>query len=185
MNLFNQFISSAVRQVGRDGGRIISNKVYGNQHATKISVINENISYDSSKNILSYDELGYKEGEKICTFSSYPKLTLLRWLWIIFIIPIPILGLIGSLIFAYKILIKKYYQTETPLVWKTIKINDRRTSLGYREESILTQEESKKEVYELVVPNSCKIFSIISIIISLITTIGYIFLFLSVYEKSS
>lgn len=180
MKLVNQFISAAVRQVGRDGGRIISNKIYGNKHATKISVIDENVNYNSSKDILSYDELGYKEGEKICSFISYPKLTLLRWLWIIFIVPIPILGLIGSLIFAYNIFIKKYYQTETPLVWKTIKVNDGRRSLGYREESILTQDLSKKEIYELFIPNPTRIFSIIAIMISLITSILYIILFLSV-----
>ena len=41
MGLFDQFVSSAVRQVGRDGGKVISNKIYGNAHASKIMIVQE------------------------------------------------------------------------------------------------------------------------------------------------
>ena len=41
---FNEFlpsiliIESAVNQVGRDGGKVISNRVYGNSHSTPINI---------------------------------------------------------------------------------------------------------------------------------------------------
>lgn len=33
------FIRSAVNQVGRDGGKVISNNIYGNQHSTPIRIV--------------------------------------------------------------------------------------------------------------------------------------------------
>lgn len=45
MSLFKQlakgFVRSAVNQVGRDGGRVISKKMYNTAHAAPVSVINE------------------------------------------------------------------------------------------------------------------------------------------------
>lgn len=38
-NLTKGFIRSAVNQVGRDGGKVISNRIYGNKHSTPIRVI--------------------------------------------------------------------------------------------------------------------------------------------------
>ncbi len=37
-NLFKGFIRSAVNQVGRDGGRVISNQLYGDAHASPVRV---------------------------------------------------------------------------------------------------------------------------------------------------
>jgi len=37
-NLFKGFVRSSVNQVGRDGGRVISNKLYGDAHSTPIRV---------------------------------------------------------------------------------------------------------------------------------------------------
>lgn len=37
-NLLKGFIRSAVNQVGRDGGRVISNQLYGNAHASPVRV---------------------------------------------------------------------------------------------------------------------------------------------------
>ncbi|MCD8454837.1 hypothetical protein LNJ08_10605 [Tenacibaculum finnmarkense genomovar ulcerans] len=45
MNLFNEFIRSAVRQIGRDGGKVVSNKIYKNQHGTPIYNSNETITF--------------------------------------------------------------------------------------------------------------------------------------------
>ena len=53
MNLLNEFVRSAVRQVGRDGGKVISNKVYKKQHGTPIynSSNEENVfNKEESKN---------------------------------------------------------------------------------------------------------------------------------------
>ncbi|MBE7688558.1 hypothetical protein [Tenacibaculum finnmarkense] len=45
MNLFNEFIRSAVRQIGRDGGKVVSNKIYKNQHGTPIYNSNETTTF--------------------------------------------------------------------------------------------------------------------------------------------
>lgn len=37
-DLAKGFIQSAVNQVGRDGGKVISNSIYGNAHSTPIEV---------------------------------------------------------------------------------------------------------------------------------------------------
>lgn len=48
-NLTKGFIRSAVNQVGRDGGRVISNKVYKGKHATPIkSTSNESTYHDGT-----------------------------------------------------------------------------------------------------------------------------------------
>jgi hypothetical protein len=36
-NLLKGFIKSTVNQVGRDGGKVISNKIYKDRHSTPIS----------------------------------------------------------------------------------------------------------------------------------------------------
>lgn len=38
-NLAKGFVRSAVNQVGRDGGKVISNKIYGDRHSTPIRVV--------------------------------------------------------------------------------------------------------------------------------------------------
>jgi hypothetical protein len=39
MNLGKVFVQSVVREVGRSGGKVISNKVYGNAHSTPVRVV--------------------------------------------------------------------------------------------------------------------------------------------------
>ena len=39
VQLIKGFFRSAVNQVGRDGGKVISNKVYGDKHKTPINNI--------------------------------------------------------------------------------------------------------------------------------------------------
>lgn len=52
-NLAKGFIRSAVNQVGRDGGKIISNRIYGDAHSTPY----RNTSFQNTHN----DEVFYKE----------------------------------------------------------------------------------------------------------------------------
>lgn len=54
-SLGQMFINAAVREVGRNGGKVVSNKVYKNAHATPVSVKN-------SSNIV--DNFEYPESEK-------------------------------------------------------------------------------------------------------------------------
>lgn len=59
------FVRSAVNQVGRDGGRVVSNKVYGNAHATKIQVVgNEGDAPASASPATSFDLMS-KDGNVI------------------------------------------------------------------------------------------------------------------------
>jgi hypothetical protein len=170
MGLFNQFVSAAVRQVGRDGGKVISNKIYGNSHTSRVSIVNENGQYNSSKEVYSYADQGLEEGNFVYNGTQYFKLLFGHWLWLIVFVPIPFLGLIGSLIFAYKTFIVKHFQSATPLFWKTIQIKDSRKKEGYREMTILTPDNSKQETYQLEIPKANKIYSILAIIISGSTT---------------
>lgn len=41
-NLLKGFIRSAVNQVGKDGGKVISNQIYGNNHATPVNITSTN-----------------------------------------------------------------------------------------------------------------------------------------------
>lgn len=176
MGIFNQFISAAVRQVGRDGGKVISNRIYGNAHNSKVTISNENFKFNSSKEIYSYADQGLEEGDLVYNGTEYFKLLFGHWLWLIVFVPIPFLGLIGSLIFAYKTFIVKHFKSCTPLYWQTIQIKDGRKKEGYREETILTPDNSKQEIFQLEIPKANKVYAILAIIISCTTT-GLIFYF--------
>jgi len=41
-NLLKGFVRSAVNQVGKDGGKVISNQIYGNNHATPVNITSTN-----------------------------------------------------------------------------------------------------------------------------------------------
>lgn len=41
-NLGKGFVRSAVNQVGRDGGKVISNEIYGDRHSTPVRVVGNN-----------------------------------------------------------------------------------------------------------------------------------------------
>ncbi len=53
-NLPKEFISSAVRQIGRDGGRVISNKIYKGNHSTPFynSAINHGVNSLNQSDVL-------------------------------------------------------------------------------------------------------------------------------------
>ena len=59
-DLAKGFIRSAVNQVGRDGGKVISNSIYGNAHSTPIRGIGKNTHnqfFDESTNeVISPEE---------------------------------------------------------------------------------------------------------------------------------
>ena len=170
MGLFNQFISAAVRQVGRDGGKVISNKIYGNSHSSRVSIVEENRQYSSSKDVYSYADQGLEEGDFVYSGTQYFKLLFGHWLWLIVFVPVPFLGLIGSLIFAYKTFLVKHFQSATPLIWKTIQIKDGRKKEGYREMSILKPENVNQQIFQLEIPKANKVYSILAVIISGTTT---------------
>ena len=76
------FVRSAVNQVGRDGGRVISNSVYGDAHAMPIRGIyqSKNNQYfdDTTNEIVSPEELRKRAEEEgfnvsICKYKTSTK----------------------------------------------------------------------------------------------------------------
>ncbi|WP_195664399.1 hypothetical protein, partial [Bacteroides ovatus] len=74
-DLAKGFIRSAVNQVGRDGGKVISNSIYGNAHSTPIRGIGKNTHnqfFDESTNeVISPEELRLRaeaEGFQVSLF---------------------------------------------------------------------------------------------------------------------
>ncbi len=170
MGLFNQFVSAAVRQIGRDGGKIISNKIYGSTLSNQLLFTDNKTQYNSSKDLYSYADQGFEEGNIIYHGTLYFKLLFGHWLWLIVIVPIPILGLVGSLIFTFKTFFVKHFQTATPLIWKAVQVKDGRKKEGFREVQILTPDLSSQKIYQVEIPKVNKIYSILAILISIITT---------------
>lgn len=119
-NLAKGFIRSAVNQVGRDGGKVISNKIYGNSHTTPFH-ITENNNINSSNDLIEEKEYVY-----------------LKLFWVILLSTL--IPIIGSLIVIYRgyVNIKKnkisMYKIEKQPIYK---IDRRHTSgkrlEGYRE----------------------------------------------------
>lgn len=82
------FVRSAVRQVGRDGGKIISNKIYGDAHSTPVRNVGEEQAYhvssdiqDASKMIdFKCDGIMNLEGRKRAEAAGYtPKGGMNHW----------------------------------------------------------------------------------------------------------
>ena len=74
-DLAKGFVRSAVNQVGRDGGKVISNSIYGNAHSTPIRGIGKNTHnqfFDESTNeVISPEELRLRaeaEGFQVSLF---------------------------------------------------------------------------------------------------------------------
>lgn len=173
MSLFNQFISSAVKQIGRDAGKIVSNKIFSNDR--NISNFNENQIFNSINDVYCYSKQGLKEGDYINIGNNYFKATYWHLLLFIPAAFIPFIGFLLSIIFAYQTFIIKYYQILSPLIWVMVKVKDNRFSDGFRETKILKLDSSKQEILLLNIPNVNKIVSIIYLICSLIPILLILF----------
>lgn len=92
-NLAKGFVRSAVNQVGRDTGKVVSNKIYGDAHATPIRGINltDGIYYDETNDTpipeAEFVSRLHKEGYRISYFSSNPI-----YKWIVWMLAIPVTG---------------------------------------------------------------------------------------------
>ncbi|MFV0545694.1 MAG: hypothetical protein ACK5ND_05775 [Bacteroides sp.] len=85
VNLGKGFVRSAVNQVGRDGGKVISNSIYGNAHATPIRGVNMNQKKqyinETTEEIITPEELRKRgELEGMCVkIHKYPLATKITW----------------------------------------------------------------------------------------------------------
>lgn len=136
-NLAKGFIRSAVNQVGRDGGKVISNSIYGNAHAIPIRgiAINQENKYfdENSSEIITPEELRCRaeaEGFKTTVFKYKTSIKIIWYIislffcWLIF--PSIILLIIG---------IKKIFQKHTYMrkeIMTAKYVSDRRCKTGNR-----------------------------------------------------
>ncbi|MRJ08902.1 hypothetical protein EDL99_08505 [Ornithobacterium rhinotracheale] len=129
------FVRSAVNQVGRDGGKVISNSIYGDKHANPIRFTGQ----QNSQNIETEDEISLDNSslERISTnltLWDYTKFAIALFLGII----IPFLWSAGLFIYGF---LKRRQTTTTYKVDGIVsrKIPDKRCSLGYRVEQYRTK----------------------------------------------
>lgn len=139
MNLLNEFIRSAVRQVGRDGGKVISNKVYNKQHGTPIYNSNDKIiiSNNETNNNDSHIDLKIQKPIKGGGLKVVLKGLAIQ------IIPFGLIAVIYQGI--------KYLNQKDTYIYKKIpnKIADKRHSAGYRIEGYSTvKTNDKRELNE-------------------------------------
>lgn len=121
-NLAKGFIRSAVNQVGRDGGKVISNKVYGNAHSTPIrGVSNISNAYDGDTSV------GYEEQEFVNTNADWFK-------YILAVFACLFLPLFGGLFVLFYGFNKKKQTTIKRVVHETqsVRVADGRYKGGYR-----------------------------------------------------
>lgn len=69
-NLAKGFVRSAVNQVGRDTGKVVSNKIYGNAHARPYYTIFKRWSYNFRESSIALSEM---QSEKIKQHRIKPK----------------------------------------------------------------------------------------------------------------
>lgn len=118
-NLAKGFVRSAVNQVGRDGGKVISNQVYGNSHSSPLNMVSNNATPEN----VTIDTTGLFEDKE------YIWVKIFWGIIISFIIPI-----IGGLIIIYRGFVNynkktvKLYRLERQAVYAA----DRRYNTGQR-----------------------------------------------------
>lgn len=147
-NLAKGFVRSAVNQVGRDGGRVISNKIYGDRHSIPIrntqnsgkgkikemNAISENSSEIKIENYPYSRELLYEEGftpELFETNLISKFLMLVGAIFLSYIWPISVLIPIYFIFIAFKNLLKRstpFYIFKSNQVYK----DDKRFRSGKR-----------------------------------------------------
>lgn len=137
VNLGKGFIRSAVNQVGRDGGKVISNNLYGNAHSTPIRNIcinSTNQYFDEITNeIVSPNELRERAGAEGFKPVVFRNKTIVKIICYILILPFSFLFLpaIGLFIWGIRRLTKKYvYMKKT--VTTANYVTDRRYKTGRR-----------------------------------------------------
>lgn len=90
MSLFGSFMRSASDQVGRDAGRVLSNQIFGNAHATPIRIV-EGVSH-------SYRKLPPEQSQLDTNYKEIKEYIPIKWFWAAFLsLIIPMIG--GLIIF--------------------------------------------------------------------------------------
>lgn len=149
MSYFNKlakgFIRSAVNQVGRDGGRVVSNKVYKGKHSKPIYYHDPNVQQSSfqSGEVLSeandLSEIDWNVQPNL--IKSHPLVTFLKG-YFIHIVPI-----FGFFIAIYKIFSSLNKRNATIYAVVENQIPDKRYKTGYRVDgNILVETNNRREL---------------------------------------
>lgn len=141
-NLAKGFVRSAVNQVGRDTGKVVSNKIYGDAHATPIRNVSRSgnsFYYDNTKEEISEEELkkmlkdeGYKP-QYINHGLLYHILSLVGlFIWAFFLSEIPVAYIAITILIAGDKFIEipnvSFAKKESVPIYS----RDRRYKRGYR-----------------------------------------------------
>lgn len=118
-SLAKGFIRSAVNQVGRDGGKVVSNNVYGNSHSTPINSFG-NVSHEN-----------IEENTSLLKEKEYPLIKIIYAIILSVFVPI-----IGSFIVLYRAFVnlKAKQMTMYKLENQGVYSSDRRFTNGQRYE---------------------------------------------------
>ena len=134
------FVRSAVNQVGRDGGRVISNAVYGDAHAIPIRGIYQNKSNqyfdDATNEVISPEELRKRAEEEgfnvsICKYKTSTKVV---WYIISLFFSFILLSSIILFVFGKYVFMRKKITMAQYVSDKRYKTGNRLS--GYSEEEI-------------------------------------------------
>lgn len=150
-NLAKGFVRSAVNQVGRDGGKVISNKLYKDSHSTPVRVVgsssgeinSEPADYSSSFNSrVDLTEAGYKA-------ELLQSNLVLSFFMVIGGAILPIVGPLYWFYLAFRNLFKKHTRFYH-FVEKPVYVQDRRYKTGQRLDGYSTVKEFSDVVAEPV-----------------------------------
>lgn len=157
-NLTKGFIRSTVNQVGRDGGRVISNQIYGDKHSIPIRNVgtsDSSILHDVDIQEVSDDVLrsqlleeGYKP--RYCKFHPVTKVVWYIVSWIVNIMPI--IGFVPPIIifiiginkcFSKQVVYEKKVQVSSFVPDRRYKTG--RRLAGYVEDTVKAKLNARKE----------------------------------------
>ena len=118
-NLAKGFIRSAVNQVGRDGGKVVSNNVYGNSHSTPVNSLG-NVSLEN-----------FEDNSNLIKDKEYPLIKIIYAIILSVFVPV-----IGSFIVLYRAFVnlKAKQMTMYELKNQGVYSSDRRFTGGKRYE---------------------------------------------------
>jgi len=125
VSIFNQFINSAARQVGRN----VANDVYYRNRTSTVK----------SKDLICYSTQGYQEGDVEIIQDKNWRREFTKWYaWLIMSIAglVPYLGVLVSFFWVpnlFRTFFKKYQMHFYNFKWNVYKVQDKRTKEGIRE----------------------------------------------------
>ena len=98
--LLNIFVNSMVRQIGRDSGKVVTNKIFGDAHATPIRMVGEKQHSYQTENKVNSNE--YSQIDEL-NLINYHNPWLIGLLGVLIVSWFGIIPIIGALLLIYDI----------------------------------------------------------------------------------